>query len=225
MEMNRGPHKTQKRSFGRRIWGFFIPGQQHKRKSQVRSKMGAAKQRGFVTRVKRLFVSRSRRSKIGPLDGAVAELITPPGTGPTAQEQANNGPSAQLQSEATEEGAEHTKSVPGATKGALVSEIAKYKQDIKIYDGYVVQTAERREYPTRVLERLRWDQERKIGAGGAGSVWLMKKERGGNLWAVKATSRDSVERKGLEDPDFSEELLAMIRLERVSLLSNSIQYM
>jgi hypothetical protein len=58
----------------------------------------------------------------------------------------------------------------------------------------------------------------------AGSIWLMKKERGGNLWAVKAISRESVERKGIENPDFSEVLLALIRLKGVSLWSNSIQY-
>lgn len=223
METNEGPYVTQKRSFVRRVWGFFIPGQQHKVKSQVRRKVGAAKPRGFVSRVKRLFVSRSRRSKIDPLDGAVvAAVITPPGAGPTAQEQANNAPSAQLQPETMERGSENTKPTPGPTKEALVSEIAKYKLNIKVYDGYVVQTTERREYPTRLSERLRWDQEGMIGAGGAGSVWLMKKERGGNLWAVKAISRESVERKGLENPDFSEELLAMIRLKEVSLWSNSI---
>lgn len=87
-----------------------------------------------------------------------------------------------------------------------------YKLETVFGEDYVAHTTYKWELSTKKKKVVSvWKEEKKIGAGGFGSVWLQR-ENGGQLRAVKRLSRDTLPETG-----FSQELLALVKLKDASL--------
>lgn len=76
----------------------------------------------------------------------------------------------------------------------------------------MVQATYKWEFAARRQTISTWRQEKKIGCGVFGSVWLEREEGRGKLRAVKKLSRDFLPGKG-----FLQELLALSKLKYVSI--------
>jgi hypothetical protein len=63
-----------------------------------------------------------------------------------------------------------------------------------------------------------WKKKQRIGVGASGSVWLQEKEGAGELRAVKILARNP-----LIDPCHSQEILALVKLEAVSIRASILQ--
>lgn len=92
-----------------------------------------------------------------------------------------------------------------------ISKLDHFKLETEFGNGYVVNAIYEWELSTRRPKGLaRWRQEKLIGAGAFGSVWLEKEEHGGQLRAVKRLQKHLLIETG-----FSQELLALITLTDV----------
>lgn len=99
-----------------------------------------------------------------------------------------------------------------------IPKLDHYKLETEFHDNYVVHTTYEWELSAkRPQESSAWVGQKKIGSGGFGSVWLEKEKETGQLRAVKRLGRGT-----LESMNFSQELLALIRLKDASTPGVSI---
>lgn len=92
-----------------------------------------------------------------------------------------------------------------------MSKLDKFKLETTFGEGYVVNTTYDWSRSTVQKRQSTWKQERLLGRGAFGRVWLEKAEEGGELRAVKELRRNTVMTMG-----FAQELLASIALADVS---------
>lgn len=90
-----------------------------------------------------------------------------------------------------------------------ISKLDNFKLETEFGDGFVVNATFDWDLSTKLKRSTTWKQEKLLGAGGFGSVWLQK-EPGGQLRAVKEIKRHLVVTLG-----FTQELLALITLADV----------
>lgn len=98
-----------------------------------------------------------------------------------------------------------------------ISKIDKFKLETTFGEDYVVNTTYDWNLSTVRKRQSTWKQERLLGRGAFGRVWL-EKEQGGELRAVKELRRNSVVTMG-----FAQELLSLIALADVSDLPLDLQ--
>lgn len=88
-----------------------------------------------------------------------------------------------------------------------ISKLHKFKLETTFGDGYVVNVTDDWTLSTVHRRRLTWKQEKMLGKGGFGDVWLQKEAETGKLRAVKKLRKETAMVMG-----FTQELLALIGL-------------
>lgn len=88
-----------------------------------------------------------------------------------------------------------------------ISKLDKFKLETTFGDGYVVNTTYDWTLSTLHRRLSTWKQEKMLGKGGFGDVWLQKEAETGKLRAVKELRKDTTMVMG-----FTQELLTLIGL-------------
>lgn len=91
-----------------------------------------------------------------------------------------------------------------------ISKIDLFKLETTFGDGYVVNSTFEWDMSQKHTRLSTWWEQRLLGSGAFGSVWLEKNEQGGQLRAVKRLNP-----RATMNLAFSHELLALITLADV----------
>lgn len=83
--------------------------------------------------------------------------------------------------------------------------------ETEFHAGYVVNTTVDWNLSTKNTKVRKWTQQKKLGNGAFGTVWLEKNEQGGQLRAVKKLHRADV-----AEMAFTNELVTLITLADAS---------